>query len=187
MSRKDSNGSGSSSRKGKAPAVTSPSPVKRKSSSFSHKSFESGVKSPKATDENSIVLTKIEEFASKDVFAKGSGDCLFSKGDKTAERVHVVGGNSAVKGLYVGLQEVNGVGENDRPEIAGIMSVLTICEHFRVRIVVDFIVVGAPPPRFFQGIHALRHEHAQSACFGLHDEVQEASRRVHRHRRDHRE
>ena len=109
-------------------AASSPSPAKRKSSSasFSFKALESGVKSPKLTDDNTIVLSKTEEIASKDVYSKGSGDVLFSKGDKTAERVHITGGNSAVKGLYGGLQEINGVGTNDRPEFGGVMSVVTL-------------------------------------------------------------
>ena len=104
-------------------AASSPSPAKRKSSSasFSFKALESGVKSPKLTDDNTIVLSKTEEIASKDVVSKGSGDILFSRGDKTAERVHITGGNSAVKGLYVAMQEQVGVGENDRPEFAGMM------------------------------------------------------------------
>ena len=108
---------GASSGKKSADAAASPptpSPVKRKSSSFSHQSFESGIKSPKTGSNNTIVLSKIEEFATKDVYAKGSGDLLFSKGDKTAERVHITGGNSAVKGLYAGLRALQGVGEDEQ-------------------------------------------------------------------------
>ena len=112
-------------------AASSPSPAKRKSSSasFSFKALESGVKSPKLTDDNTIVLSKTEEIASKDVVSKGSGDILFSKGDKTAERVHITGGNSAVKGLYGGLQEINGVMKkrsSSQPSIA--LSRATACE-----------------------------------------------------------
>ena len=88
---------------------------------FSHKGFEKGIKSPKVASNNNIKLTKIEELATKDVHAKGSGDLLFSKGDKTAERVHISGGNDAIKGLYAGLRELQGVAENERPEFGGMM------------------------------------------------------------------
>ena len=102
-------------------AAPTPSPVKRKSSNFTFNKLEAGVKSPKAMGDNTLVLEKIAEFADKDVHSKGSGELLFEKGAKTAERVHISGGNSAVKGLYVAMQEKAGVGENDRPEFGGIM------------------------------------------------------------------
>ena len=102
-------------------AAPTPSPVKRKSSNFTFNKLESGVKSPKPTGDNTLVLSKIAEFADKDVHSKGSGELLFEKGAKTAERARISGGNSAVKGLYVAMQEQVGVGENDRPEFAGMM------------------------------------------------------------------
>ena len=102
-------------------AAPTPSPVKRKSSNFTFNKLEAGVKSPKAMGDNTLVLEKIAEFADKDVHSKGSGELLFEKGAKTAERVHISGGNSAVKGLYVAMQEKAGVGENDRPEFGGMM------------------------------------------------------------------
>ena len=104
-----------------SPAASPPSSVKRKSTGFSHKGFESGIKSPKVTDANTILLEKVAEFASKDVYSKGSGECLFSKGDKTADRVHISGGDREVKALYAGLQDHCGVGEKDRPEYGGQM------------------------------------------------------------------
>ena len=73
-------------------AASSPSPAKRKSSSasFSFKALESGVKSPKLTDDNTIVLSKTEEIASKDVVSKGANQKTLISVTKGAQRQDVV-------------------------------------------------------------------------------------------------